>query len=957
VTWGPGQHRLLERDFELDRIGRALECAAQGEGATLLLEGPAGVGKTELLNYAAARARERRFTVLYARGHHLEKVFPYGVVRQLLERTLISAAQGRSDLLDGSAGAALSVIGDSSPKRTAAHSEEAEEVSYSTLHGLYWFCANLAEGAPVMIGVDDLQWTDLASQRFLLYLARRLDSVPLVLALTYRGGEGSDELRDELASEPATDLIRPKPLGPQAVSTFLGDWFSQEPADSFVSSCLRATGGNPFLLRELLQSLEQRGLRPTEGNAEAVPQMQLPGVSKSVTRRLRQLPAPDVEVARALALFGSASPLLEVAELARVSPSDTAEAVDRLLAIDVFKPGEALDFAHPVVAAAVYDDIPLAKRRRQHGLAAELLGGRGAPIDRIAAQILPAEPVGDGRRVDMLRRAGAQALGRGAPGSTVTYLRRALAEPPSDADRRTVLSELGAAEIGVDPPAAVEHLSEALDLSTDPRERAYVCLNLLRALLAVGNVEAGIGYVKACVAALGKDDADLAMLLEAELISVLRQGLAASPLTDQAFQRWKDRLTGRTAAERLLLTHLAAHTALKGGSAEKVARISEQALGDGQLLADQSSGSSLFYLPIYQLLCADRFHTAEAQLELAAQDARKRGSPLGFAMVSMMRSCLAYARGNLRDAEIEAGKALSDADRLGWAYGLPTALGVMVTVLADQGRLGEAEGLVKRYRADDYLPETVPYRLLLAGRGGLRLAQSRDQEAVDDFTDLMRREEERGASNLYLTPYRSAAAVALHRMGQQETAGALIEESLAAARRWAAPRILALTLRHAALVKSSEHGLELLAEAVKVIQPSDARLVRAECLVDYGATLRRLGKRTASVPLLREGLDLAYRCHAHPLVQKARDELKILGSRPRRAVISGVDSLTASERRVAQLAAEGMSNRAIAQALFVTNRTVEVHLTHAYQKLGIGSRDQLPAMIAPAAGMADRAAH
>lgn len=172
-----------------------------------------------------------------------------------------------------------------------------------------------------------------------------------------------------------------------------------------------------------------------------------------------------------------------------------------------------------------------------------------------------------------------------------------------------------------------------------------------------------------------------------------------------------------------------------------------------------------------------------------------------------------------------------------------------------------------------------------------------------------------------------------------------MEDELARARSWGSPRMLGMALRIAGLLRGGEAGLELLHEAVEVLERSPARVARAHALVELGAALRRAGRRSQALDPLRRGLDLAYRCGAPPLAERAHRELVVLGARPRRPLLTGIGALTASERRVAEMAAEGMTNRQIAQSLFVTLRTVELHLTHVYQKLGIDAREQLGAAL------------
>jgi DNA-binding CsgD family transcriptional regulator len=192
-----------------------------------------------------------------------------------------------------------------------------------------------------------------------------------------------------------------------------------------------------------------------------------------------------------------------------------------------------------------------------------------------------------------------------------------------------------------------------------------------------------------------------------------------------------------------------------------------------------------------------------------------------------------------------------------------------------------------------------------------------------------------------ITQWRSRAATALLRAGEGDRARALSEEEVELARRWGAPRALAMALRVHGLVVGGDHGLTLLEEAAAVLESSPAKLERARALADFGAALRRTGRRVDAREPLRIAVELAQTCGATPLAEAARSELVAAGAKPRRQALSGAESLTPSELRVAAMAAEGMTNRDIAQNLFVTPKTVEVHLSSVYRKLDIGSRTQL----------------
>ena len=212
--------------------------------------------------------------------------------------------------------------------------------------------------------------------------------------------------------------------------------------------------------------------------------------------------------------------------------------------------------------------------------------------------------------------------------------------------------------------------------------------------------------------------------------------------------------------------------------------------------------------------------------------------------------------------------------------------------------------------------------------------------------DAGRRFEALGGRNPAFMAWRSHAALALLQLGERDEARRLAAEELELARTWGAPRALGAALRAAGLAEGGADGLALLEEAVEVLANSPAKLEHAKARTELGAALRRANRRSEAREQLRRAVELATICGAAPLAARAETELLATGARPRRIALSGVESLTPSERRVAEMAAEGPTNREIAQALFVTPKTVEVHLSSVYRKLGISSRSQLPAALA-----------
>jgi DNA-binding CsgD family transcriptional regulator len=199
-----------------------------------------------------------------------------------------------------------------------------------------------------------------------------------------------------------------------------------------------------------------------------------------------------------------------------------------------------------------------------------------------------------------------------------------------------------------------------------------------------------------------------------------------------------------------------------------------------------------------------------------------------------------------------------------------------------------------------------------------------------------------GLRNPAVLAWRSHLALALLSLDRRSEAVELAREEVELAREWGAPRPIGVALRVLGLAFGGDEGIATLRESLEVLNRSSAKLERARSLVELGAALRRANKRAEARELLKEGIDLAVRCGSLPLVEHADAELAATGARPRRLLLSGIESLTASERRVADFAAKGLSNKDIAQTLFVTTKTVEVHLSNVYRKLGIGSRNDLP---------------
>jgi len=631
--------------------------------------------------------------------------------------------------------------------------------------------------------------------------------------------------------------------------------------------------------------------------------------------------------------------------LGELDAAAAAAATDALVEADLIERELPLAFVHPVVRAAVYGGLAPAERGRDHARAAQVLAERGAADEQVAAQLLQTSPGGDGSAVGTLRKAAAQARAQGAGDNAVAYLRRALAEPPPAEQRAAVLHELGSAERLTLEPAASEHLRKALALTDDPRERAWIALELGRMLFwGEGGGKEAIDVFEKAIGELAEDDSDLRQRLEAGLLTIALEEPALYARVVERLERLRARPPDSTLGGRILLAALAYHDARAGASLASCVARAERALAGGPLYGHEA-GMGWCHVG-FVLAFSDRFDDARRVYDAALGDARSRGSVFAFALAYHLRGGAAYLRGSLADAEADLRLAIEACESHGLAAGLPTPYAFLADVLVERGEQRAAAEALGRIASGEELPQTVHLLSFRNSRARLWILQGRTQEGLGELLALGRRYEAVGGRNPAMHAWRSQAALALLELGEREEASRLAAEEVELARQWGAPRALGKALRTAGLIEGGKTGLALLREAVDVLEGSPAALERACALTELGAALRRANRRRDARDPLRRGLELAHSCGAKPLAEHAHTELLATGARPRRLVLTGVEALTPSERRVAAMAADGMTNRDIAQALFVTPSTVEVHLSSVYRKLKISARSQLPDALA-----------
>ena len=926
---------LLERESELANLSTALAAAQAGNGALVTVEGPAGMGKTRLLDVACERARVAGATTLRAQGSELERGYVFGVARALFSPVLATTDAGlRSALLDGPARLALPALG-LGPTGPESGVPADRETLQAVVHGLYWLTANLAAQEPVLLAVDDLHWADGPSQRYLAYLARRLEgsSVALVVALRPAPPGEDRTLAGSLLEDERAIALRPAPLSLAAVSAVAAARLGAPVDPAFAAACHHATGGNALLVRELMRALEEQGAAPDAAAAHVVPTMGPARLARAVLRRIDSLPAGAAALTQAVAVLGDRAPLELTARLAGLDAATAMEAAAALAAADVLADDVPLSFCHPVVHQAVADAMPAMARASAHGEAARLLSERHAAPAAVAAHLLVAAPVADAWVVERLREAAREARAQASPELASTYLARALAEPPPASARAAVLSELGSAQLAAGQPEGARHLDAAIALVDDPRMRARLALELADWYVPMFRWAEAAAIVGRARHDLG--DRELGLLLDGLLAMCARMDPSIGGDEVERLRRLALELAGDTPAECYVLACVAAMT--PDDTAAEHARTAELMIASAAggirppVLSDTDIATTL--------MRAGRLEQAEAFVGAGVEAARRDGRVASYAVLVGMRGYLQLERGELLLAEADLQAALELAQELGGPAG-PIAT-VLAVVRAEQGRLEDAERLLDQHGMTAELPEQQEMTPVLYARARVRALQGRREQALIDATEVGRRYERLGIRRA-LPAWRSLAAVQSQALGDSGRARELVSEELALAERWATPLAMGLALRGAGLV---ERDVERLATAVDALEDSPARLELARAQIDLGAALRRSRQRADARAPLRAGMDLAHACGATRLAEHARDELRATGARPRHLALSGAQSLTAAERRVADLASTGLTNRRIAQELFVTTATVETHLRHVFQKLDVRSRDQLTAAL------------
>ena len=926
---------LIERAPELATVKRFVRL-----GGVLSIEAGAGIGKTSLLDAACSIARRDKRLVLRARGSDLERDFAFGIVRRLFERRFATATAEEMDALLAGPGRSVVTF---FQRNDSNHAEQ--DISFAVLHGLYWLTMILADRAPLLLAVDDAHWADNASQRWLAYLAPRLEGPNVSLVVALRPDDPTSQTLPLLAVRDEATTIRPQLLSRAAVAAIFRNTLRCNVDDEeVVSLAHQATGGNPFYLRELLRALERtKGSTVLQSLEKIVRAGGTEEVARQLRVRLQRLHPAAQRLAQALAILGDGCELRHAAAIAHVPVGQGIALATELVRLEVLSSDRPPSFLHPIVRHAVAQTMSAAEQDTAHRAVSRMLHVEHARPEQVAAHLSALRGTGDPWVVERLRAAAQAAVDSGASAAAVDLLDRALDEPPIPAIRVAVLREAAWAHQLAGREGACRRLEEALSLTEEKTARARLSLELAQAHAAFFQWADAV-HVLDC--ALADSPRANRLELQSQLIAIGLQDARTARRAVLELERLSRRkLSGMSAAAVATARGMVA--VLTGRPVDEAARPLEAALA---MVGPDTECWDLRAALLWSLLTAERFSQVEAALAPLRTKADRAGSSRGLVAVYSTTALLKFKLGDLAQADSAARVALRVVRDGDFSQGLPFVVTVLADVAVVAGQFDEAEALMALLPHED-LAAGVHTLLVPAARGRLRLAQGRPEEALKAFEACLTLWQPNAwglsVTDVGYTHARAGAAHALLALGDRRRAREVAREELADARRFGGRRALGIALRVTGLAEGGAKGLGMLAESAAVLNESPAVLERAASLLEWGAALRRAGQLVDARRVLAEGLDHAARCGARPLMNRIRDELRIAGARPRRDWSIGVEALTPSELRVARLARDGQSNRQIAQGLYLSVKTIEGHLARAYGKRGIARRKELDRVLGP----------
>jgi DNA-binding CsgD family transcriptional regulator len=922
---------LYERTRETASIDAALARLDEGRGTSLLLEGRAGRGKSTLVEYAVERARERGARTLVARARHLTSAAPFEVLRRLLGPAVEEA--GGIDALEGAAKFAVPLF------------TPGADLSHGVDYGCQWLIAWLAERAPLVLAIDDAHWADGASLRVLLDVQAEISVQRVAMLVASRPVENPEiqRLLAALAAHPECEVLTPGTLSRAAVADLVAERLGQPADDAFVDECLKVSRGNAFYLHELLRPFGSA----SNPDVRAFIENGTLSLQRTVSWRLGELGSDATTLAQAAAVLGDGCSLHQAAELARLDDVVAVHEAARLEVASVFAHGDPIEFLHPLLRAAVEAELPDVVSGELHARAARVLWYTGEDPGTVAQHLMASPGSGDAAVSAYLCEQGQVALEAGSVEVATSLLQRALDEPAPPEQRDGILLWLGRAE----------HMALDLDAAREHLETAFASSDRMVALEAAGDLFDVLDDASMYdeIARIHESALALDPFGETAAEVIVRACLLADVIMDMADGRGEvpPELVDADAAslpmDRDVDRHLVVWAAVyerstHGGTTDKLmANLRRVIAGLPESPDDFTLWDARTALAAAVFLADDDLDESNGVLERLAPVAARLAGVRPQVQAELDHRTIVHA--------VSCGAFEEALARLEAAEGFTTRHGVTGydglhrfargRIAFDQGDYALAGSLLKERFSED---PVFPALAVLLNGDPARAAKMLDELELSDDLDAPLRQIE-----VELQPHLLASHVhAL--LGDRGRATAEARRELEIRRRYGSVGRLAEALRRMASFLPVREGIDLLAEAASLAESTPGRPIVARVLASYGAALREVGRPLEARDVLVRASDLASEMGMERVLQRVQDELLLAGSRPRRARVTGPTALTQSQRDVASLAVEGLTNREIAERLFVTIKTVETHLMATYRKLGIKSRDQLQDALVPVPG-------
>ncbi|GAA4617166.1 AAA family ATPase [Saccharopolyspora hordei] len=895
------KHFLAERDAQLDLLRRAQEDCVRNRGSVVLVEGPLGSGKTELLRIAAQRAEAAGFRVLQAVCDEDERDLPCGAVAQLVRGI---GAQSSGDL----------------DPCVVDELQTAEPGSARLFQQLCATVLDLSVTAPVLLSVDDAHHLDEASASWLLQLVRRSEPTRVVVVLTGELRRAPQRLRTELRRHAHFRQTSLAPLSAAGVAAVLRHRLDDVSAQRLGAELHSLTGGNPLLLNAVIDDHEQ-----STGHRNHVLAL------LSCLHRGGDLVR---EVARALAVLDIDPAPADLARLVHADTADVRGALDAMSASGLLDEGR---LRSPQAVAAVLHEVSPDELRRLRWRTAELLHERGADAPLIAAQLVDsgsAEAVWAQRA---LREAAELALLEGSADVAARYLELAHESTGNPRERAAIRARLAEAEWRLTPSSVLRHLAPLTAAAAAGRLDRGDHVVLVRQLLWHGrndDAEQVLRHLRGT-----DDDHSCGQLHDVESWLAYSHPALAHQRQDRTRCTRPDVPHSAGDDPWLHSTAVLADVLARGRSREAVDH-AERVLRDVHLTRTAVWSEEATTFALMALLHAERADTAAEWCRRLESDAH-RCTPPWKAMISAVRAEIAARSGDCAAAVEHAETALRHMSPQAW--GVAVGLPVSTLVLANTrlGRFDEAARHLARPVPDAVFRSRYGLHYLHA-RGQYYLATRHGHAALADFLACRDLTRDWGLAQSGLVPWRIDAAEAWLLLGNTDEAKRLLYDELAQAGTENS-RSRGTALRLVAEINPPRRRPQLLGEALDLLEQVGDRYEQARVLAGLGRAHHELKDNRRARRMFSRAWHLANACGAAALC----DELLSAGGQvaTSTAAASADDraaQLTESERRVASLAVMGYTNREIAEKLFVTASTVEQHLTRVFRKLGVKRREHLP---------------